>query len=413
MEPRLRHPATELDTPDVTFRRHVLDRTALALAILVSFGSLARHLSSPLKTPQLVGAFVLAGVTLSSRFLARRALNPALAALPLCLALMTLFLLAGIFHGGVRAPSLSMLPLLPVIGFFFGGRRLATALFLGVLLVVWGFTLPAGSDDERTRAIVITFITAGGFALGAIYEHSRRLYELQVVESARLVSLGIMASGIAHEINNPLQIIQGYSKLLQTRAANGELNIEGVTNLAERITMTTLRMAKIVSGLRNYSRDDAREPMRPTSLRSVIEDVLALCSERFSDAGITLRVASIPEDVLISARPVQMVQVLLNLLNNAFDAASEHTSTGEPWVAIEFSATATGYTLFVSDSGAGVPIKLRSKIFIPFFTTKQVGRGTGLGLSLCASIMLEHGGEVLLADKTQNTTFELRLPLPS
>jgi C4-dicarboxylate-specific signal transduction histidine kinase len=263
-------------------------------------------------------------------------------------------------------------------------------------------------DRDRSKAIVYCFLAATSYTIGAVFERSRRLAEEQLVEVSRLASLGIMAGGIAHEINNPLAIVAGFSGKLAVLARRRELDPEVVEQLAERLITTTKRMAAIVAGLRTYSRDDAQEPLRPVGLARIVEDSLALCRGRFLGAGIELRVGPIPAELTIMARPVQVTQVLLNLLNNAFDAASD---SEERWVALEVDALPEIHAIRVSDSGPGVPEALRTKIFVPFFTTKAVGKGTGLGLSLCASIMNAHGGDVLLAPQTSPTTFVVRFPV--
>jgi signal transduction histidine kinase len=405
------------DSSEAAFRRLVLDRTAKALAALILAGIAARHLSSPVKAPQLAVGFALAAFTLLTPLLARRIKSAALAALPLATTLMLLILGAGWKHGGLRAPVTAVLPMLPILGFFFGGRRLGGLLLGASLALTAGLyalglhglveQVPGDLTEDRNKAVVLAIAAVAGYVIGAIYERCRRIAAANLVEASRLVSLGVMAGGIAHEINNPLTIIAGFSDRLLRLARQRELEPEAVGALAERLVATTKRIAEIIAGLRAYSRDDAREPLRPASLSRIVEDALVLCRERFRGANVDLRVEPVPAESMIMARPVQITQVLLNLLSNAFDAV-EHA--GERWVQVEVMASAGGYTLSVADSGPGVPPELRERIFVPFFTTKEVGKGTGLGLSLSASIMSEHGGEVALAADLKCTTFVLRFP---
>jgi hypothetical protein len=406
------------DSPEATLRRQVLDRMAFALAFLMVGAAVARHLSTPIKPLQLTALGGLAALLLLTPVLTRHVKRAAIAALPLCIVMLLLVIGAGWKHGGLRAPVSALLPMMPILGHLLGGKRLGAALLIASVLVTGGLLL-AGSyglvepvvgdpDRDRSKAIVYCFLAATSYTIGAVFERSRRLAEEQLVEVSRLASLGIMAGGIAHEINNPLAIVAGFSGKLAVLARRRELDPEVVEQLAERLITTTKRMAAIVAGLRTYSRDDAQEPLRPVGLARIVEDSLALCRGRFLGAGIELRVGPIPAELTIMARPVQVTQVLLNLLNNAFDAASD---SEERWVALEVDALPEIHAIRVSDSGPGVPEALRTKIFVPFFTTKAVGKGTGLGLSLCASIMNAHGGDVLLAPQTSPTTFVVRFPV--
>jgi signal transduction histidine kinase len=404
-------------SPEAMLRRQVLDRMAYALACLLIGATLARHLSVPIKPLQLTAIAGLAALLLVTPVLTRRVRRAEIAALPLCTVMLLLVMGAGWKHGGLRAPVSALLPIMPILGHFLGGKRLGAALLVASVLVTVGLLL-AGSyglvepvvgdlDRDRSKAIVYCFLAATSYVIGAVFERSRRLAEQQLVEVSRLASLGIMAGGIAHEINNPLAIVAGFSDKLAVLARRRELDPAEVERLAERLISTTKRMAAIVTGLRTYSRDDAQEPLQAVGIARVVEDSLALCRGRFLGAGIELRVGAIPAESTIMARPVQVTQVLLNLLNNAFDAASD---SQERWVALEVDSLAEVHAIRVSDSGPGVPEALRAKIFVPFFTTKPVGKGTGLGLSLCASIMNAHGGDVILASPTKHTTFVLRFP---
>jgi signal transduction histidine kinase len=124
---------------------------------------------------------------------------------------------------------------------------------------------------------------------------------------------------------------------------------------------------------------------------------------------VNLIVSSIDPALSISCREVQIAQVLLNLLENAFDAVMEQQ--GEKWIRIEVAVQAGSVVLSVIDSGPGIPPELKTRIMEPFFTTKEVGKGTGLGLSLSRAIVEEHGGKLELTEEAGHTCFSFRLPL--
>jgi len=224
-----------------------------------------------------------------------------------------------------------------------------------------------------------------------------------------MASLGTMASGIAHEINNPLTVIAGQAHQLEWMAQKGDADPKEIEALAARIAAMTGRMAKIVAGLRAYARDAAGEPLTSCSLREALEDALALSRERFTKAAVELRIDPIPYELTIMARPTQVTQIVLNLLDNAYDAVQNQD---ERWVAVTAATAGGRVELRVTDNGPGIPRAARAKIFTPFFTTKEVGRGTGLGLSICAGLMAQHGGEIVLDEKSPSTSFVLRFPVP-
>ena len=142
-------------------------------------------------------------------------------------------------------------------------------------------------------------------------------------------------------------------------------------------------------------------------MKSLVADALELCSSRFHYHRVRMKVSAIPEDLKIEARGVQIAQVLLNLLNNSFDAV-EHLE--DRWISIDVAETPDAVELSVTDSGKGVPAEIREKIMQPFFTTKEIGKGTGLGLSISKGIVDSHSGQFFLDAACANTRFVVRLP---
>ncbi len=231
---------------------------------------------------------------------------------------------------------------------------------------------------------------------------------LRSFAASKMSTLGEMAGGVAHEINNPLAIIHGKAgQLKQLLAKNDKtLDQDRLTVGLEKIEQTAMRISKIIRGLRAFSRNSDRDPFIPVPLRSIIEDSLELSRERFRYRGIDLRVAVVPE-TSIECRPSQIAQVLLNLLSNAFDAVA-----GLPgaWVEIVVIDDGLGARIQVTDSGLGIPDRVAERIMEPFFTTKEVGKGTGLGLSIAKGLIEDHGGSLKLDASHPSTRFEIRLP---
>jgi PAS domain S-box-containing protein len=232
---------------------------------------------------------------------------------------------------------------------------------------------------------------------------------MQVVSSARLSALGMMAGGLAHEINNPLGIIHAYASNLLEMARDGQISIPVLESTSAHIKETAERIGSIVKSLRHIAREGDGDPILLASMCDLIERVLELSRERFRMHSIQLICAPIDPQLQVPCREVQIAQVVMNLVQNAFDAVAE--SPGEKWVEVNVSTRDDSVVVSVTDSGPGVPPSIRPRIMEPFFTTKPVGKGTGLGLSLSRSIAAGHGGELTLGEQNGHTCFSLTLPL--
>lgn len=231
--------------------------------------------------------------------------------------------------------------------------------------------------------------------------------KMKAVVSSKLSTLGEMAGTIAHEINNPLAIISGRAQILREKLAGPKLSREEILKSVESIDATALRIAKIVRALRNLSRDGERDSLVTTPVADVVSQTLEICRERFKNNGVQLRTEDCPFDLTVDCRPVQISQVLLNLLANAFDEVS---GTPSAWVQLEVLDLGDEVQLVVSDSGPGIPADIQAKMFEPFYTTKEVGKGTGLGLSISKSIIESHGGYLAYAGNRGHTCFVISLP---
>lgn len=230
----------------------------------------------------------------------------------------------------------------------------------------------------------------------------------KITDAAKFSSLGVMAGGVAHEINNPLAIISGKAQGVLRKLGRETLKPADITKDIEVIVKTVDRIARIVRGLRAVSRSGQSDPFEPADLREIVEDSVSLCRERFNASGIEFRVNEVPS-IKIRCRPTQIAQVMINLLNNAYDAAE--SAALEKWIEIDFSQRNGFVEIHVMDSGHGVAVEHRDRIMTPFFTTKEVGKGTGLGLSISNSIVRDHGGVLEYDTKAANTCFKLCLPI--
>lgn len=232
--------------------------------------------------------------------------------------------------------------------------------------------------------------------------------EENMIANSHLSAISEMAGGIAHEINNPLAIIHGRAGILRMILSQpGQLDRSALMDIATTIEKTSLRIADIIRGLRHFARDGATDTVEEVTLNSIIDDVLVFCRERFKAHHIDLQVNLFSKTSKIRCRPVQISQVFLNLINNSF---YEIRNFDEKWVRIDVSEFEDCFCIRVSDSGRGIPEHVRRKLFHPFFTTKPIGTGSGIGLSISKGIVESHSGTIELDESAPNTCFVIKLP---
>lgn len=230
------------------------------------------------------------------------------------------------------------------------------------------------------------------------------------VHASRLAALGEMAGGIAHEINNPLSIIDLSLESFQEHIDEGiEISREKANAAISRSQGSVKRIAGIVRGLRNFSRSGDKDPLSNCPLKDVINDTLELCQEKMKAQGVLLKVAG-EDSVVIACRPVEVGQILLNLFNNSLEVVAE-LPLNERVIELSAQKEKGLAVLRVVDSGPPLSRETKNRIFQPFFTTKAVGAGTGLGLSISKAIARKHGGDLVLDEAEVKTTFVLTIPL--
>lgn len=230
--------------------------------------------------------------------------------------------------------------------------------------------------------------------------------QMQMIQSNKMASLGEMASGIAHEINNPLAIIKMAALQLQKNITPDNAILK--SNVA-RIDSTVDRISKIIQGLRTFSRDGRNDPFDLVSFDKMIEDILSFCNERLKHHSIKLIKDDLNPNLVFEGRQIEISQVLLNLFNNAIDALDSSDVT-DKWIKISAKNDGAYLEIKITDSGPGISLETQSKMFQPFFTTKEIGKGTGLGLSLSLTIIKNHLGEIYLDSESPYTCFVLKLP---
>lgn len=233
-----------------------------------------------------------------------------------------------------------------------------------------------------------------------------REQEGKAVYAAKLASLGEMAAGIAHEINNPLTIILGSATIIEKLIEEPSLDKNAIKQLTHKLIGTSERISKTIASLKSLSRSGENDSFEEIDFRKMLEQCLDLCRQRCDRHDINLKLPAFDGPVLFKGREGQLSQVVLNLLSNAIDAVK---NCNDRWIEVRYLQGPDAFDIFISDSGPGVPKEIREKIMEPFFTTKDVNQGTGLGLSISKTIMISHKGELNLMEGSP-TTFRMHLP---
>ena len=270
--------------------------------------------------------------------------------------------------------------------------------------------------NEKTTAENIMFIpdhAIPGNEVGDIIVFRNRMLNnlvstrQQLAQAVKMSALGEMAGGVAHEINTPLATIQLSAEHLKETLEGDYKGKEALFENLEIILQTIDRIAKIVSGLRSFARDSSKDVFVDAQVCKLVEDTVSLCKEKFHMHGVDLNVqdTKAKNNLLISCRPAEISQVILNLLMNAYDAVK---NLPEKWVRIEVKDLESTVEIAIIDSGAGIAPQVQEKMMQPFFTTKEVGAGTGLGLSISSGIVKQHDGELFYDSQSKNTKFVLR-----
>ena len=235
---------------------------------------------------------------------------------------------------------------------------------------------------------------------------SRIAAEHALAEAAKMASLGSMAGGIAHEINNPLAIIYGKSCQIRKLATRGDISPTELAMELEKIEQTAVRISRIIKGLRSFARNGEKDPMTDVPLTSVIDETLSFCKERFRNHNVELN-STVTTGAVVKCRSIQLTQVLLNLLNNAFDAVQD---LPEKWIDLQIDEEQDKVSIALVDSGRGISAAVVERMMEPFFTTSDVSRGPGLGLSIAKGIAEQHGGRLFYSPLDGHTRFIMELP---
>jgi len=227
--------------------------------------------------------------------------------------------------------------------------------------------------------------------------------QTQLLQSEKLSALGEFVAGVAHELNNPLTAVVGFSEMLKGENINAQCQ-----HYSNMIFKAAQRCQRIVHLLLSFARPQKPE-RKPLSVNTLVEAVLEIVGYPLRTSNIEVVTRLAPELPLVMADENQIQQVLLNILNNARQAIEDNQPDGR--ITIITTTSGANVRISIQDNGLGIPQELLPRIFDPFFTTKGVGKGTGLGLSVCYGIIKEHGGSITPVSRAgEGATFTIELP---
>ena len=241
-------------------------------------------------------------------------------------------------------------------------------------------------------------------------EQELRDKQEQLVQAGKLATLGELTTGVAHELNNPLNNIGLYIGNIIDRIEMGELSPESALEDLEKAMEQVRKATEIISHLRTFGRA-APVTFEAVDVDEVIERALSLMQEQLRLRAIDVDLDLCPGELVVQGNPIQLEQVFINLLTNARDALDE-VPEEQKRIRIVSSLERDRIRIVFEDTGPGIPDDVATRVFDPFFTTKEVGTGTGLGLSITYSIVKEHGGEIALSTTPGGgATFTVEMPV--
>jgi C4-dicarboxylate-specific signal transduction histidine kinase len=230
-----------------------------------------------------------------------------------------------------------------------------------------------------------------------------------IAQTARMSALGEMSAGISHEINNPLMIISGNNELIEKAVQKDPIDLNVLQKRIQKSKVAIDRISYIIKGLLTFSRQNHDVTREDTPLETIINETFIFCFELLKSHDIELQIDPVPK-ILLSCRPLQISEVLFNLIKNADDHLQGLPNKEDRWVKILFQEDYRDILIKVINGGPLIPKEYHDKLFQPFFTTKPIGSRVGLGLPVSKGIIEDNGGELIFDRNAGFTTFIIKLP---
>ncbi len=293
---------------------------------------------------------------------------------------------------------------------------------LGIFLVIVPFKLAHQVSIDKYYADIYFMISSISTLLMLVFssyyfhltiesnEKNIEAKDILLFQAEKMVSLGVLASGIAHEINNPLTVIKLSLISLRRSIEDGTIDDDKTDNLmvkVNKISLMTDRIAIIVRALKTYMRNGVDDPLTSLNIGLIFHESFIMIEDEIKTKEITLNI-NIDKDIEILGREGQLIQIFTNLIKNSIDAVKNND---EKWIKITSVIQKNNIIISFLDSGLGIPKHSQDNLFTPFYTTKEVGEGTGLGLYISKNLSEAMQGSLEYDSNSPNTLFKLSLQL--
>lgn len=265
-------------------------------------------------------------------------------------------------------------------------------------------------ESIHFHAANFTMFIVIGLNIRSHFRYKKKVIELSrnLVEKTKMSALGEMAGGMSHEINNPLTVISASSKVLRADIESNKMDEAKAIELTLKIDRMVERIARIIKSLKDFSKGSFVDEFEEIDLAELLDESIAFYKEKLNEANVELKVSVSDAPLLVSCQRNQIMQVLVHLYNNAFDDCSESVN---PEIKICLKRVDHHAYLSVTDNGPGVRPAIAEKIMEPFFTTKELGKGTGMGLSVSLGIISAHNGQLYHDPDVSGSCFVIKIPL--
>lgn len=257
--------------------------------------------------------------------------------------------------------------------------------------------------DNNSKALLVSI------DITELKETQQKLESAQKMaqHNSKLVALGELSATISHEINNPLSLISGTNSILKKAALKNNVDINLIEKSTNRIDKALDKIYKIIKSVKKLVSNPNQVNKSDILVKSLIDDLLIFQQHQCEIRDIYLEYSLENESLLVFGNEIQIGQVLVVLINNAMDAIEELENK---WIKIEVKEDHGNIKFLITDSGAGIPQDIAAQMFDSFFTTKKLGRGSGIGLDVAKNIIELHHGKIYINHNHSNTQFVIELP---
>lgn len=264
-------------------------------------------------------------------------------------------------------------------------------------------------DGEKAFWVSGTIIPESGQALiiGIDITEVKNL-EGRLEFTEKLTALGEMMASMIHDINNPLAVIHSCGHIIVKQPLTDEKRLKW----GNKIIQTTSKISKIVNSIKTFVRNAHDDPHQIFDIHKVYEESLDICGPKLHNSDVEVIENLGKESFKVSGNETKLFQVMTNLISNSCDALVSNIETDKRWVKVSYRSAGDRNEILIEDSGTGIPKDIQDNIFKSFYTTKDVGVGSGLGLSTCKKILKEHDGDIWIDNNSPNTCFVVSLPKP-